>query len=178
MRKVLNAFSVAEVASLTGLKPAMIHYLAQQGYLVETCREDADAGPEDRRRARGNAKFYSFRALVIAKTMERLLSAGVRLSHLKKALENLRSDHHWVCDSGDGPRDLPVSFLVTDGNAVFLKDEAGYVDLVRKGGQRSFAFVVEMGCIRDELVAKIELRFADRRPHCTYVQDAPIYAAS
>lgn len=174
VREVRNAFSVAEVAKLTNLKRGMIHYLTQQGYLKEVCREDADLGREEKRRTRGNAKFYSFRGLVIAKTIERLLAAGVQLSHLKKALENLRKDQHWVSDGAD----LPITWLVTDGTKVFLRDDQGYVDLMRRGGQRSFAFVVEVGCIRADLLAGVRRHYEDKVAYCTYVEGSPVYAAT
>lgn len=174
MREVRNAFSVAEVAKLTNLKRGMIHYLTQHGYLKEVCREDADARQNEKRKARGNAKFYSFRGLVIAKTIERLLAAGVQLSHLKTALEHLRKDRHWICNGAD----LPITWLVTDGSKVFLRDEEGYVDLMRRGGQRSFAFVVEVGCIRADLITGVERHCKDKVGCCTYVEEAPVYATS
>src|SRR5947209_17763792 len=95
-RNVKNAFTVREVSDITGLRPAMLNYLIRNEYLKPSYREDHDLPERQKRRPRGNTRYCSYRDLIIAKTIQRLLDAGVQLIRLKEALYDLRADKHWL----------------------------------------------------------------------------------
>jgi DNA-binding transcriptional MerR regulator len=144
-RKVLNAFTAQEVKEITGISVHMVNYLCRSGYLR----------PFYGQGIRGKVRFYSYRDLVIAQIVQRLRQTGVELARLKRALETLRQDHAWL--KKDGPqKSRPIQWLVTDGKVVLLKNEDGFLDELRPGGQRSFAFVVTLQSIQNEVRSKIE----------------------
>jgi DNA-binding transcriptional MerR regulator len=145
-RKVLNAFTAHEVHKYTGLSLHMVNYLARAGYLE----------PFYGRGTRGKVRFYSYRDLTIADIVQRLRLGGVELSRLKPALERLHADEAWL--KATSRRSKPIQWLVTDGKSVLLKHEDGFLDELRPGGQRSFAFVVTLQTVQDEVRARIEPR--------------------
>jgi hypothetical protein len=83
-------------------------------------------------------------------------AAGVELARLKKALEALRQDEAWLETSTR--RSMPIQWLVADGKGVLLKHEDGFLDELRPGGQRSFAFIVSLQTVQDEVRSRIEPR--------------------
>jgi DNA-binding transcriptional MerR regulator len=131
---VRNAFSVAEVAKITGLSTDMLHYLTSNGYLVPSYREEHGKIKGGKRSPRGSVKFYSYRDLLIARTIYKLSEAGVQLTKIRIALRNLSQDEHWVNSVKNGTQDRLIHWLVTDGANVYLRDHAGYISLMRKGG--------------------------------------------
>lgn len=145
-RRVLNAFTAQEVRRYTGLSIHMINYLARAGYVE----------PFYGSGTRGKVRFYSYRDLTIADIVQRLRQTGVELARLKKALDTLREDHAWVQTKSGRTR--PINWLVTDGRNVLLKHEDGFLDELRPGGQRSFAFVVTLRTVQSEVRSRIEPR--------------------
>jgi DNA-binding transcriptional MerR regulator len=141
-KNVLNAFTAAEIEDMIGLSVEMIDYLAREGYLVPTY---------GRGRVRGRVRYYSYRDLVIANVVQSLRKTGVELARLKKALRALKKDAAWFESASPGRKSKTVQWLVTDGRKVLLKHEDGFLDELRPGGQRSFAFVVNMNNIQREV---------------------------
>jgi DNA-binding transcriptional MerR regulator len=144
-RRVLNAFTANEVRQITGISVHMINYLCRAGYLE----------PFYGQGTRGKVRFYSYRDLVIAQIVQRLRQTGVELARLKDAMQTLREDHAWI---RTGKSRQPIQWLVTDGKKVLLKHEDGFLDELRPGGQRSFAFVVTLQSMQDEVRARIKPR--------------------
>jgi hypothetical protein len=85
-------------------------------------REDHDFGRQ-KRLPRGNAWYCSYRDLMIAKTIQRLVQAGVQLVRVKDALIRLRSDRHWIVQNNGLTVDRAVTWLVTDGKRIYLRDQ-------------------------------------------------------
>jgi len=150
-RKVKNAFTVTELSEITGLQPAMLNFLIRHEYLKPTYREDHDFPVTEKLLPRGNSRYFSYRDLMIAKTIQRLLEAGVQLVRVKEALDELRSDKHWLVTTKLTPLERVIHWLVTDGKKVYLRDHDGFLDLLGKGHQRAFSFVVEMTSVRAEV---------------------------
>jgi DNA-binding transcriptional MerR regulator len=146
-RRVLNAFTAKEVKEITGITVHMINYLCRHGYLQ----------PFYGQGTRGKVRFYSYRDLVIAQIVQRLRQSGVELARLKYAMEALRKDHAWRVGPDSG-RSKPIQWLVTDGKKVLMKHEDGFLDELRPGGQRSFAFVVTLQSMQNEVRARIKSR--------------------
>jgi DNA-binding transcriptional MerR regulator len=154
-RKVKNAFTLLEVSHITGLQPAMLNFLIRQQYLQPTYREDHDFPAIKKRRPRGNSRYFSYRDLMIAKTIQRLLNAGVQLIRVKQALEHLRADIHWLDKTRQTPLERVIHWLVTDGKKVYLRDHDGFLELLGKGHQRAFSFIVEMTSVRTDVCQAI-----------------------
>jgi len=125
----------------------MINYLCRSAYLE----------PFYGQGTRGRVRFYSYRDLVIAQIVQRLRQTGVELARLKGAMQALREDNAWI-KRADSRRSKPVQWLVSDGKEVLLKHEDGFLDELRPGGQRSFAFVVTLQSMQDDVRARIEPR--------------------
>ena len=152
-RQVLNAFTAAEVHAISGLSKPMIEYLKRHGFL-RPAYADAD-------NPRGRVRFYSYRDLVVARLIQRLRETGIQLSRLKAAVERVAEDSFWSEGS------LPaggLNWLVSDGRTCLLRNQDGFLDDLLGSGQRSFAFVVNMG----ELIVEVRERVPDgKREHFT-----------
>ena len=173
-RTVKNAFTIGEVSNITGLKPAMLNFLIRQQYLNPTYREDHDLPLRKKRQPRGNTRYCSYRDLMIAKTIQRLLEAGVQLVRVKEALQSLRADEHWLTTKGI-TADRAVSWLVTDGKQVYLRDDKGFVQLVGKGHQRVFSFIIEMTSVRSEIQAGIQVWCPEKIAYFRFANAAPLF---
>lgn len=178
-RNVKNAFRPDELSEITGIQPAMINFLIRQGYLQPSYREDYDLPTRSKRQPRGNTRYFSYRDLLIAKTIQRLVDAGVQLVRVKEALKELREDKHWLATTRGVTVERVISWLVTDGKDIYLRDDTGFLEVLRKGHQRAFSFVIEMKSIRSAVCHGIESsRFPECRKKISYFKlanDAPIF---
>jgi|SRR5579859_3129395 len=151
-RNVKNAFTLREVSEITGLKRAMLNFLIRNNYLHPTYREDHDLPQRLKRLPRGNTRYFSYRDLIIAKTIQRLLDAGVQLIRVKEALLDLRSDKHWLTKAKHAPVDRVITWLVTDGAKIYLQDDkAPSLEPLGKNRQRAFSFIIEMTSVHSEV---------------------------
>lgn len=145
MKKDIKALSPKDwynartAAHLTGLSLAMVNYL---------CREELVQPAAGSKRGRGNARRYSFTDLLMLRVLRRLLVNDISVLHLKKSLKAMRG-------RGVNCRDLlSQKFVVTDGHDIYFKNE-GVIELI-ESGQLAFAFVLELGAIREEVKANIQ----------------------
>jgi DNA-binding transcriptional MerR regulator len=151
-RNVKNAFTISEVADITGLQPAMLNFLIRNKYLKPSYREDHDLPAPQKRRPRGNTRYCSYRDLMIAKTIQRLLDAGVQLVRVKEALADLRADKHWLSEKRGTSFERAITWLVTDGKKVYLQDrEQPILDPLGNSRQKAFSFILEMTTVRSEV---------------------------
>jgi DNA-binding transcriptional MerR regulator len=147
--RYLNAFSKSEVHKITGLSLHMIDYLERNGYLRATYRDPRSAEGGERQ---GRVRYYSYRDLVVARIIQRLRETGVRLNRIKSAMQYLRSDEAWGFAKRQDSAIGPVKWLVSDGRQPKLKAEDGFLDELKVGGQRSFAFIVGIEGTQAELM--------------------------
>jgi DNA-binding transcriptional MerR regulator len=173
-RTVKNAFTIRQVSNITGLKPAMLNFLIRHEYLCPTYREDHDFAPRDKRQPRGNTRYCSYRDLMIAKTIQRILEAGVQLIRVKEALQSLKADEHWLTAKGV-TADRAISWLLTDGKDVYLRDDQGFLELVGKGHQRAFSFVIEMNSVRSEVRTGIRNWCPEKMAHFRFANAIPVF---
>jgi len=99
-------------------------------------------------------RYYSYRDLVVARTIQRLRETGVELARLKEAMQTLSREDTWLPQKVQNGTN-PLRWLVTDGKEVFLEHDDGFLDQLRPNGQRSFGFVVSLTNIRNEVRALI-----------------------
>jgi DNA-binding transcriptional MerR regulator len=179
-RNVKNAFSMREVSEITGLRPAMLNFLVRNEYLTPSYREDHDLPQKQKRRPRGNTRYCSYRDLIIAKTIQRLLEAGVQLIRVKEALDDLRTDQHWLIVARGIPIERAVTWLVTDGKRVYLQDQRQPVlEPLGKNRQTAFSFILEMTSIRSEIATGIRTsqnpKCRSKIRHFSLVNQEPIF---
>lgn len=143
-RSVLNGFTAQEVHSITGLSLAMTDYLLRHGFLRPAYSQPGNP--------RGRVRFYSYRDLLVARMVQRFRNSGVQISRLKATIERLSEDNFW--GSGQDPVD-GLNWLVSDGHSIQLRNRDGFLDEIVGTGQRSFAFVVNVENLREEVRALV-----------------------
>jgi DNA-binding transcriptional MerR regulator len=138
----INAFPPATASAIVGMSVHMLNYLARQGYLIPAYEQSG---------RRGKTRYYSYRDLVIARLVQKLLDGGIELSRLKEGIKKLATHKTW---SSTNP-DKTFRMLATDGkNLLFVEEEGTVVDLT-KNGQLTFAFVLDVAAARDEVKRKL-----------------------
>jgi DNA-binding transcriptional MerR regulator len=136
---VLNAFTVHQLNSITGLSIHMANYLAREGYLKPTY---------DQGGIRGKVRYYSYRDLVVARIVQRFRHAGIELKRLKEAIQLLSSNETWL---STGKR-KSISILATDGKKIFYPDrKQGSLIELTLGQQRTFAFVLDVAAAQADV---------------------------
>lgn len=137
-RPVINAFPPAEAARIVGMSLHMLNYLARQGYLVPHYFRSG---------RRGRTRYYSYRDLVIARLVQKLLDAGLELKRLKDGLKRLSTHRHW----SDSDSRRTMMLLTTDGrNLFFVQGQSSVLDLTNNG-QLAFAFVLDVSAAKKEV---------------------------
>jgi DNA-binding transcriptional MerR regulator len=179
-RNVKNAFTVREVADITGLKPAMLNFLIRNEYLQPSYREDDDLPERQKRRPRGNTRYCSYRDLMIAKTIQRLLNAGVQLIRVKEALADLRADKHWLKKPVDASVDRAITWLVTDGRKVYLQERKNpFLEPPGNNRQKAFSFIVEMTSVHSDVRTGIRTsqipKCREKLSHFRFANEEPIF---
>lgn len=141
-RKILNGFTPSEVRKITGLSVPMIDYLAREGYLQPTYAQG---------RVRGRVRYYSYRDLVVARIVHKLLRSGVEIARLKASIKLLNSDETWF------PKTTrPFDLLATDGKKIFYHDRKdSLIELTAGNLQRTFAFVLDVSDAQEEVRKRI-----------------------
>lgn len=137
----------------------MLNYLAQKGYLIPTY---------GRTGRRGVTRRYSYRDLVIARIVQKLLDAGLEIKRLKKAIQELGRPERWK-----GEPEMVLRLLATDGTSLFFPEENGTVRDLTRNGQLGFAFLLDMRSAK----AEIEVRLSEtEREHFSLENRRLIYA--
>jgi DNA-binding transcriptional MerR regulator len=141
-REVLNAFTAAEVKDHTGISVHMINYLVREGFLT----------PAYGHGTRGSVRYYSYRDLVAGRIIQRLREAGVQITKLKEGIQKLSQERGWLSPSKRKDAEL-LRLLVTDGKRLLTRSGDGFLDELN--GQRSFAFVIELENVTEEVRRRI-----------------------
>jgi DNA-binding transcriptional MerR regulator len=143
-KQIPYAFAPKEASSITGISVHMLDYLYRMGYLHPAYV------PAGAPAVRGKVRYYSYRDLVVARTIQRLRETGVQLARLKDAMQTLAHEDTWLpkkIETGTNP----LRWLITDGKEVFLENDDGFLDQLRPNGQRSFGFIVSLTNITNEV---------------------------
>ena len=134
---VLDLFSIAEAANLTGLRRPMLDYLCRAKILVPS---------HPGARGRGRRRLYSFGDLLLLRVLARMLAAGVSVKRARESFKNLNKHCARI-----GPMSSVASYLITDGERVFLRESNQSLEDLAESGQLSFLFVFELGKFHREL---------------------------
>ena len=141
-KPALNAFTIQDAAAITGLSVHMLNYLSRQQYLVPTYLRTG---------RRGRTRYYSYRDLVIARIVQKLLAAGLELSRLKKGIRTMQGNQNWV----SGGKEKALRMLATDGKSLFFPDENGSLLDLTQNGQFAFAFVLDVVAAQNDVQLKL-----------------------
>lgn len=136
-KDVLDLFSIEEAAILTGLRRPMLDHLCRSKIVVPS-RTGA--------RGRGRRRLYSFGDLLLLRVLARMLSAGVSVKRACESFKNLNRHCARI-----GPMSSVASYLITDGERVYLRESNQSLEDLAEGGQLSFMFVFEFGKLHREL---------------------------
>lgn len=120
----------------------MIDYLERSEVFVPAKR---------REKRRGKRRDYTFRELLVLKTISSLLAAGASVSALKIALKQFQADK-WTADreclaNGD---ELLRYVVISGKNVLYARGQHTLFDLTA-GGQMVFNFVVDLDALHSQL---------------------------
>lgn len=142
----MNGFTTGDAVRLTGIKKDMLNYLCKMQLVVPTISR------REGKRGHGLERRYSFTDLIAFKVVKRLAASGVQPLKVKKAIREMHA-------FGVSLNKLPASHVVMLGTSAYLWNGKG--DPLRVvDGQQAFAFVLDVACIREELIRDIGQRAA------------------
>ncbi|MDD4926699.1 MAG: MerR family transcriptional regulator [Methylotenera sp.] len=135
---VRDWFDAKAAARLSELTLDMINYL---------CRHELVIPSNGNKRGRGTSRRYSFADILLLRVIAKLLVNGISPLRLKNCLLSL----HGRAVEAKGI--LTTKYVVTDGYNIYFQDD-GVVELLATG-QMTFAFVLELSKLREEVTANI-----------------------
>lgn len=140
----VDTYTVAEATRVCGFKtPHMLDYLHRTGIV----RPSKSATP-----GRGRRRLYTFRDLVLLRSVNHLLRRGLPVRKLKLAIETMRKKFRDIPLDG---RVGPDRYVVTDGTNAYLVDREAKIFDLTKNGQMAFVFMLDVETIRNEVTEEI-----------------------
>jgi DNA-binding transcriptional MerR regulator len=136
-----SGYSPAQAAKVTGLSTYMVDYLCRSGLVTPS---------GNALRGRGRQRQYTFADIVLLRVVAKLLKQGISVLGFRKSLLSAKQREANVREI------LGRKYLVTDGVRVYLQND-GVLERIDTG-QLSFAFVLDLAPIRDELSRSLKLR--------------------
>lgn len=140
LTEVKMGFSTPEVEKLSGVDRKSLHYWDRTGFLSPSIVRASGTG---------SRRIWGFRDVVAARVARELRDAGIPLQSLRKVVEFLRS-------SEGVEQPFAESFLVTDGQDIYLKQGEAILSVLRAPGQACFFFVVDLSRTVAELKEEVE----------------------
>ena len=113
-------------------------------YMIDyLCRNELVTPSGDGIRGRGRTRQYIFSDIVLLRVIAKLLSQGISVLQFRKSFLSAKQRQANMREI------LERKYLVTDGIQVYLQNK-GVLERIDTG-QLSFAFVLDLDPIRDEL---------------------------
>jgi DNA-binding transcriptional MerR regulator len=138
---VTLGYSPAQVALVTGLSKYMVDYL---------CRNELVTPSGNCPRGRGRQRQYIFSDIVLLRVVAKLLKQRISVLRFRKSFLSAKQRHANVREL------LARKYLVTDGLRVYLQND-GVLERLDTG-QLSFAFILDLAPIRDEVSRKLGVK--------------------
>ena len=136
-------YSATQAARIAGLSLDMVNYLCRHEYVEPSYV----AKRGEAARGYGVARKYTYSDVLLLRVMAKLLKRGISVKELGKSLATLKR-------RGKRTSDLVAKkYLLTDGVKIYGQDDATLEML--DSGQLAFAFILELGSVRQEVDAKI-----------------------
>jgi DNA-binding transcriptional MerR regulator len=130
--------SAKAAARISGLSADMVNYL---------CRYKIVVPSGNKRRGPGIERKYTYSDVLLLRAIAKMLSQGISVLRLKKSLAAFQRRGGTATDIAKR------KYFLTDGYNVYFADSAA-LELL-DSGQMMFAFVLELGSLRNEIDAKI-----------------------
>lgn len=141
---VVDTYTVADARRVCGFNTTyMLDYL----YRSDVVRPSRSATP-----GRGRRRLYTFRDLVLLRSVNHLLSRGLPVRKLKLAIHKMREKFPDISLDGLGGAER---YLVTNGTAVYLVEREGKIIDLTKNGQMAFVFMLDVETIRNEVAEQV-----------------------
>lgn len=135
-------FSIREAAEIAGFKTAMmVDYLCRSGIVVPSKLSKP---------GRGRTRLFTLGDLILLRAIHRLLSSGLPVSRLKQGMLTLRKRLR-----SQRPESAIAKYLITDGQNVYLEDDPGVLVNLNRDGQLAFAFIIDLGHAKDDVLKRI-----------------------
>jgi DNA-binding transcriptional MerR regulator len=139
---VVDVYSAASAAQLSGLSLVMVNHL---------CRHKMVMSTGSTKRGRGRARQYTYTDVLLLRVIQKLLTQGISVLRLKKCLTALQRNEGHVGL-------LTKKFVATNGVHIYFGN--GEILEQLGSGQMAFAFVIELKALRDEVARLMQTRKA------------------
>jgi DNA-binding transcriptional MerR regulator len=120
-----EGYRVPDVCRLVGISYRQLDYWARTGLVSPSVREAGGSGTQ---------RLYSFRDLVLLRTIKSLLVTGLSLQQIRKAVDFLRDR------LGTEPTSVT---LMSDGTRIFAAESPEEIVDLLKRGQGVFAIAID-----------------------------------
>ena len=120
-----EGYRVPDVCRLVGISYRQLDYWARTGLVSPSVREAGGSGTQ---------RLYSFRDLVLLRTIKSLLDTGLSLQQIRKAVDFLRDR------LGTEPTSVT---LMSDGTRIFAAESPEEIVDLLKRGQGVFAIAID-----------------------------------
>jgi DNA-binding transcriptional MerR regulator len=138
-----------DAAHVVGVTVQMLDYLEREGVFQ---REQSRWEAKSENRQRGVRRLYTFRDLIVLKSIAQLLANGVSVRRIKKAVEHFSREERFACDRDRVIFDQsPVQYFVTDGSDIFFRKDKTELVSVLEAGQQAFLFVMDLDQVRSQV---------------------------
>lgn len=134
-------FLSKELSALSGLSQYMVSYLCRERLLKPKVLSAERHGTE---RRFGKARLFSFADVLLARSIRKLLVAGVSVKQVQLSIQVLEAK------LGKAPEDLTRLHVTIIGKRIYLEPSSGPpVDLTHDG-QLAFSYMLEVDQLRSE----------------------------
>jgi hypothetical protein len=136
-----EVFSAKTAAYLAGFDSRMMLDYLERAEVFE--REEV-RGWKDKRR-HGRRRFYTFRDIIILRSIANLLKKGVGVQRIKDAILSFSKDEKFYCDRNRvSYGSEPIQYFVTDGKDIYFSNGGDHLTSLLKQGQGTFSFVLDL----------------------------------
>jgi DNA-binding transcriptional MerR regulator len=133
-----QGYLIGQVERLTGVERRTLDFWDKSGFIAPTVQQG---------RGKGSQRLWGFDDLVALKVAGQLRALGVSLQALRKVAAYLRGR--------TPPASFANTFLVSDGVDVFERSGDALISTLRRPGQSTLAWIVDVGAIVEELEAAL-----------------------
>lgn len=136
-----ESFSAKQAAHYAGFRTRMMLDYLERAEVFE--REEVRQ-PGRVAKRHGRRRKYTYRDIVVLRSVGALLEKGVSVQRIKAAMLAFSREEKFACDRGRLRHEAqPVQYFITDGVSIFFSKGDTLLDVV-KGGQGTFSFVVDL----------------------------------
>jgi len=132
-----RGFAAGSAAQLSGVSYRTLDFWAKTGFIVPSIVQST---------GKGSDRIYSFQDVVALRVACRLRNAGISLQKLRQVTKYLQDR-----EGLESP--LVETYLISDGVDVFERQSDEVHSLLRRPGQTTFAWVLDLRCVVEEVRA-------------------------